>query len=325
MKRTGIVVRLDRGFPLVEFENGTEIRCEHATAIVKDEERARAVVGDQVEVELPEGHDKGIIRSILPRRTRFVRKDPAERTSSQVLAANFDLVMVVEPIVQLNRKRLERELVLAHETRARVAIVLTKADLCEDAAAVRREVADLAGHSVAVIASSREDARSIGRVRDLVGVGEIAILIGKSGVGKSSLVNALAGSDVQSTASVRERDGKGRHTTVERVLVKLPGGGGVVDMPGIRGLGLWDADQGLGVAFADVEELASHCKFRDCSHVNEPGCAVQEAVASGALAATRLESYRSLAAEIASVRTQRTEASRMRGEKASDRRKRRRR
>ncbi len=315
----GTIVKLDRGFPLVQCASGELVRCEHATALVKGE-RVRAVIGDCVDVELPEGHDKGIITSIKPRRTAFVRRDPAERTAKQVLAANFDLVIVAEPLAQLNRQRLERELVLAHETGANVAVVLTKSDLAssDEVTSTVQEVSDLAGHSVVVLAISTDDEASIERVRALVPAGEVAILIGKSGVGKSSLVNLLAGSDVQDTAAVRG-DGKGRHTTVDRVMVQLPEGGCVVDMPGVRGLGLWDADTGLGTAFSDVEELAEHCRFRDCSHGDEPGCAVQEAVANGALAASRLESYRALSAEIENVRTRRDEARRMRGEKASDR------
>lgn len=302
------------------------LRCEHATALVKGE-RVRAVIGDVVEVELPEGHDKGIIVYIAPRRTSFVRRDPAERTASQVLAANFDLVIVAEPIVGLNRQRLERELVLAHETGADVAVVLTKSDLAdgEEAAAVVKDVSDLAGRDVAVLAVSTDDPDSMERVRDLVGPGSVAVLIGKSGVGKSSLVNLLAGAEVQDTGEVRERDGKGRHTTVDRVMVELPGGGCVVDMPGVRGLGLWDADAGLGAAFSDIEELAASCRFRDCSHVDEPGCAVLAAVAAGELAEARLRSYRTLSSEIADVRARRDEARHLRGEKASDRKKRRRR
>lgn len=322
----GTVVKLDREFPLVKCASGELVRCEHATTLVKGE-RLRAVIGDIVEVELPSGHDKGIIVKIAPRRTSFVRRDPAERTAPQVLAANFDLVMVAEPLVGLNRQRLERELVLAHETGANVAVVLTKSDLADAAvtASVTQEVADLAGRSVPVLVISTADAASVERVRALVGAQSIAILIGKSGVGKSSLVNLLAGTEVQDTGAVRERDGKGRHTTVDRVMVELPGGGCVVDMPGIRGLGLWDADTGLGTAFSDVEELAASCRFRDCSHVDEPGCAVLAAVAAGDLAEARLRSYRTLSAEIASVRARRDEARHLRGEKASDRKKRRKR
>lgn len=318
----GTVVKLDRGYPLVKCASGELVRCEHATALVKGD-RMRAVIGDNVEINLPEGHDKGIIESIAPRRTAFVRRDPAERTASQVLAANFDLVIVTEPLVQLNRQRLQRCLVLAHQTGARVAVVLTKADLAsaDEVARIEREVADLAGHSVDVLVVSTQDKASIERVRALIPAGHVAVLIGKSGVGKSSLVNLLVGADVQDTGEVRQRDGKGRHTTVDRVMVDLPGGGCIVDMPGVRGLGIWEADSGLDVAFSDVKSLAEKCRFRDCSHGAEPGCAVRDAIENGDLPAARLESYRSLHAEKEAVQTRRDEARRQRGEKASDRKK----
>ena len=306
--------------------DGELVRCEHSTSLVK-KARVRAVVGDTVEVALHEGHDKGVIQAIGQRRTSFVRRDPAERTAHQVLAANFDLVIIAEPIVALNVKRLERELVLAHETGADVAVVLTKADLADDesqAAHVRDQVADLAGRHVETLVMSVNDPASIESVRALIKPGTVAVLIGKSGVGKSSLVNVLAGALVQDIGAVREHDGKGRHTTVDRVMVDIPGGGCVVDMPGVRGLGLWDADTGLGTAFSDVEELAASCRFRDCKHADEPGCAVLAAVAAGELPQARLDSYRSLAAEVETVRERRDEARHLRGEKASDRKRHRR-
>lgn len=323
---SGVVVKLDRGFPLVRCANGNLIRCEHATSLVKGNQM-RAAIGDHVEVRVPEGHDKGVIDSIARRKTVFARKDPSERTSKQVLAANFDLVIVMEPIVQLNIRRIERELVLAHETEADVAIVLSKADLVNESqrVMVADTIGELTSKDVSVTVFSTYDKASVERIRKLVLPGEIAILVGRSGAGKSSLVNALVGSAMQNTAAVRKQDGRGRHTTVDRVLIDVPSGGAIVDMPGIRGLGLWEGDQGLDRAFADISSLAASCRFRDCTHGDEPGCAVQEAVRSGELASARLDSYRSLIQEIESVRLRRDEARRMRGEKASDRRKKRKR
>ena len=323
----GTVVKLDRGFPLVRLPDETLVRCEHAKALVKNRDY-RAVIGDEVEVDLPDGHDKGIIVEVSQRHTAFVRKDPAEQSRAQVLAANFDLVIVAEPLVQTNLKRLERELVLAHETGADVAVVLTKADLANDEEEVeqaRKTASDLAGRDVKVVVMSASDPESVERVRRLIPAQTTAVLIGKSGVGKSSLVNLLAGSELQDTSPVRERDGKGRHTTVDRVMVRIPDGGYVVDMPGVRGLGLWDADQGIGQAFRDIETIAEQCRFRDCKHADEPGCAVLAAVENGQLAQSRLDSYRSLVTELEGVLERREEARHLRGEKASDRKKRRRR
>ncbi len=295
------------------------MRCEHATALVKDE-RLRAVIGDWVKVSVPEEHDKGIIDSILPRSREFVRKDPTERALAQVLAANFDRVLVAQPLSDMNFKRLERELVLAFETGAEVGVVLTKADLVEsdeDLCVVREKVRALAGPTAQTVVVSAEDPASVEAVRALVPPGTTAVFIGKSGVGKSSLVNLLVGNEIQETAAVREGDGKGRHTTVSREMISIPGGGCVVDMPGVRGLGLWDADAGIGAAFADVEEFAEQCRFRDCRHENEPGCAVRAAVESGDLSVARLASYQGLRQETVQVKERREEARRMRGEKAS--------
>lgn len=310
----GEVVKLDRGFPLVRTPDGAEYRCKHATALVK-REHVRAVIGDQVEVSLPRGNDKALITGILPRRNRFVRKDPTERALPQVLAANFEHVLVAQPLADVNLKRLERELVLAFETGADVAVVLTKADLAESEeqlASVRQAVQDLAGDRVPIVVCTEEDPASVEAVRALVPPGETAILLGRSGVGKSSLVNVLVGHELQETTAVRETDGRGRHTTVSREIVDIPGAGRVVDMPGVRGLALWDAEEGIGAAFADVEELAAGCKFRDCKHENEPGCAVRAAVEAGDLAESRLESYRQLMRETDEIRHRREEAARIR-------------
>ena len=185
----------------MRIDEGSFVRCEHATALVKGEE-VRAVIGDFVEVTVPEGHDKGIIESILPRTRAFVRKDPTERALPQVLAANFDRVFVAQPLSDVNVRRLERELVLAYETGAAVTVVLTKADLAEsdaEVASVRDRVRALAGPDVQTVVVSADDPSSVEAVRALVPPNTTAVLIGKSGVGKSSLINMLVGHELQET------------------------------------------------------------------------------------------------------------------------------
>ena len=311
-KQVGRVVKLDRGFPLVRLESGEEVRCEHAISLVKGSDQ-RAVIGDFVEVLLPEGHDKGIIEKTLPRTSCFVRKDPTERALPQTLAANFDLVLVAQPLEEVNVRRLERELVLAHETGVEVAVVLTKADLVaspEEVEAMRSRIAGFIGNDQVLVVSEK-DPQSIAELASLIAKdNKMAVLLGRSGVGKSSLVNMLVGHEVQSTTPVRQ-DGKGRHTTVSREIIELPGGGSVIDMPGVRGLGLWDADEGIGATFSDIEKLAQSCRFRDCTHTNEPGCAVKKAVEQGILSPDRLESYVRLREESEQVKARREEAQRI--------------
>ena len=311
-RQVGRVVKLDRGFPLVRLVSGEEVRCEHAISLVKGSDQ-RAVIGDFVTVSLPEGHDKGIIEETLPRSSSFVRKDPTERALPQTLAANFDLVLVAQPLEEVNVRRLERELVLAHETGVEVAVVLTKADLvasAQEVEAVRQRIDGFIGND-SVLVVSEKDPQSIQVVADLIAKdNKMAVLLGRSGVGKSSLVNMLVGKEVQSTTPVRQ-DGKGRHTTVSREIIELPSGGSVIDMPGVRGLGLWDADEGIGATFSDIEELAQSCRFRDCTHTNEPGCAVKRAVDEGELSSARLESYIRLREESQQVKVRREEAERI--------------
>lgn len=309
----GEVVKLDRGFPLVELANGERIRCEHATDLEKHG-GARAVIGDIAYVSMPKAHDVGVIEQLAPRKTVLVRKDPTDRALPQILAANFDRILIAQPLTQLNLKRLERELVLAHQTGAAVSIVLTKADLAEGGSNTEaaqetvRRAREIAGDDVEVAVISASDAQSIERVRRLIPEGTTAVAIGRSGVGKSTLINLLAGNDHRATGCVRASDGKGRHTTVSREIVQIPGAGRIVDMPGVRGLGLWDATEGIETAFSDIESLAQDCRFRDCKHGSEPGCAVLAAVADGRLSAARLESYRSLQDELASTNERRRRA-----------------
>lgn len=318
----GVVVKLDRGYPLVRLTDGAMVRCEHATSLVK-KKSDRAVIGDRVQIDLPDGHEKGIIETVLPRTTQFVRKDPTERAVPQTLASNFDLVLIAQPVEEVNFKRLERELVLAHETGAEVVVVLTKADLVSERAQFEETCekvrALVGGDQVLVV--SQSDPASIESVADLIAEGnKTAVLIGRSGVGKSSLVNLLVGEEVQRTTPVRESDGKGRHTTVSREIIPLPRGGYIIDMPGVRGLGLWDAEQGIRAAFSEVEALAESCKFRDCSHQHEIGCAVRAAVEEGTLAPERLESYLRLKEECAEVQAKRVEAERLRTRRGHPRR-----
>lgn len=322
-RQEGRVVKLDRGFPLVRLDSGEEVRCEHAISLVKGSEY-RAVIGDFVVVALPEGHDKGIIEETLPRTSSFVRKDPTERALPQTLAANFDLVLVAQPIEEVNVRRLERELVLAHETGVQVVVVLTKADLAasrEEVEAVRSRIDGFIGDGMVLVVSEK-DPQSVKALADLIADGnKMAVLLGRSGVGKSSLVNMLVGKEVQDTTPVRQ-DGKGRHTTVSREIIELPTGGSVIDMPGVRGLGLWDADEGIGATFSDIEQLAESCRFRDCTHTNEPGCAVKQAVEEGTLSADRLESYIRLREESQQVKERREEAQRIRTRRGHPRRRR---
>lgn len=322
-RQVGRVVKLDRGFPLVRLASGEEVRCEHAIFLVKGSDQ-RAVIGDFVTVSLPEGHDKGIIEETLPRTSSFVRKDPTERALPQTLAANFDLVLVAQPLEEVNVRRLERELVLAHETGVEVAVVLTKADLvasAQEVEAVRQRIDGFIGND-SVLVVSEKDPQSIQVVADLIAKdNKMAVLLGRSGVGKSSLVNMLVGKEVQSTTPVRQ-DGKGRHTTVSREIIELPSGGSVIDMPGVRGLGLWDADEGIGATFSDIEELSQSCRFRDCTHTNEPGCAVKRAVDAGELSSARLESYVRLREESQQVKVRREEAERIRTRRGHPRRRR---
>jgi ribosome biogenesis GTPase len=255
-------------------------------------------VGDWVALSLRDGGQAGTVEAVLPRRTRFSRKQAWQAAEEQVLAANVDVVLIVSSLnEELNLRRLERYLVLGRESGARTVIVLTKADLHPDPAAVVAEVGTIAGDTP-VLAISSTTGAGVDRVRALLAPGTTAALLGSSGVGKSTLVNTLAGEEVLTTQAIRE-DGKGRHTTTRRELVQLPDGALVIDTPGLRELQLWVADEGLEESFDDVTALFEHCRFSDCAHDAEPGCAVKQALADGSLDPARWESYRQLEAELA--------------------------
>lgn len=263
-------------------------------------------VGDWVAVAVQPGEDRGTIQGILPRRTEFSRKAPLV-TQRQVLAANIDTVFVVaalipdggDPSSRRSQRRarsrgLAAYLAMAHQSGAQPVILLTKADLLAEPATAASEHVDL---GVPVILTSSVTGHGLELVREHIAPGRTAVLIGASGVGKSTLTNALLGAARLPTQEVR-RDGEGRHTTVDRELIRLPGDGMVIDTPGLRHLDLWDADQGMDSGFADIEDLAERCRFRDCLHEAEPGCAVLGAIAAGTLDRSRLANSRKLDREL---------------------------
>lgn len=258
-------------------------------------------VGDWVALRAAPEDGARVIDAVLPRAAAFVRKVAGFETEPQVVAANVDVVFVLASVEhEVNLRRVERYLTLAWESGAAPAVILTKADLCDDVARELARVAAVAPGST-VHAVSAFTGERVGSVAALVGGGRTAALIGPSGAGKSTLVNALAGDVVMTVQSVRDYDGKGRHTTTHRQLVRLPGGGCLIDTPGMRELQLWDADEGIDAAFADIAELAASCRFRDCAHESEPGCAVTAAADAGSLSAERLTSYRKQQRELAAI------------------------
>jgi len=291
-----------RGAYDVLLEDG-ERRCEVPLRLVRDASSSAELpaVGDWVAVETTEpGH--GTIHALLPRRSKFSRlaaHDPASATTEeQVVAANVDVVFLVTSLNEdLNLRRLERYLTLAWESGARPVVLLTKADLVDDAAPAVADVSSIAA-GVPVHAVSVPTGEGIAAVLAELAPGQTAALLGSSGVGKSTLVNAIVGEELLATQEIRA-DGKGRHTTTRRELVRLPGGGLVIDTPGMRELQLWVADHGLEEAFDDVTSLFAECRFRDCAHGSEPDCAVHAALEDGRLPPDRWESYQKLERELA--------------------------
>lgn len=291
----GRVVRVDRGQCDVVTADGP-VRAD--TAFVTPHDPLRVVcTGDWAAVD-PAG-DPRFVRTYLPRRTAFVRSTSSSRSEGQILAANVDhAVIAVSLAVELDLGRIERFLALAWESGAQPVVVLTKADLVPDATGLSYLVQDVEttapGVQVLTVSSLTGDGMD---VFGAVVAGGTSVLLGVSGAGKSTLANALLGEDVMDVQAIRDVDGKGRHTTTTRNLLVLPGGGVLIDTPGLRGVGLWDAESGVGQVFAEIEEFARQCRFHDCAHEAEPGCAVLAAVEEGSLPERRLDSYRKLLRE----------------------------
>nr|WBO81167.1 ribosome small subunit-dependent GTPase A [Streptomyces sp. SBE_14.2] len=291
----GRVVRVDRGQCDVVTADGP-LRAD--TAFVTPNDPMRVVcTGDWVAVE-PGGNPR-YVRAYLPRRTAFVRSTSSQRSEGQILAANVDhAVVAVSLAVELDLGRIERFLALAWESGAQPVVVLTKADLVPDPVTLAHLVQDVetSAPGVPVLTVSAHLDEGLDVLTSVIG-GGTSVLLGQSGAGKSTLANALLGEDVMDVQATRDVDGKGRHTTTTRNLLVMPAGGVLIDTPGLRGVGLFDAESGVGQVFAEIEELAGRCRFHDCAHTSEPGCAVLAAVDSGELPVRRLESYRKLIRE----------------------------
>jgi ribosome biogenesis GTPase / thiamine phosphate phosphatase len=247
-----------------------------------------------------------LIQAVLPRKSRFARPARGDIPGAQVVAANIDLVLIVAGLDHdFNLRRIERYLALAWSSGAEPVIVLNKADVCPDVGERLAAVASVAA-GVPVRVTTARDGVGLDGIAPLLEAGKTVALLGSSGVGKSTLVNALLGWDRQQTTEVRADDQRGRHTTTMRELLPTPSGALVIDSPGMRSVGMWEAEEGLESAFADVDELAAGCRFADCSHGQEPGCAVQTAIADGTLAAARLDNRRRLERELAALERRRS-------------------
>ena len=253
-------------------------------------------IGDFVMINYIDNGDSQIIAT-LPRRSLFSRREPGPIPRDQAVAANFDYVFIMQSLNQdFNPKRLERYLTLAWQSGATPVILLTKADLVEDEWDYLTRVERVAaGVNIHVI--SAHSGCGLPRLNAYLQPGNTVVFLGSSGVGKSSLVNALAGEEIMAVGGIREDDSKGRHTTTHRQLIRLQSGVMIIDTPGMRELGMWDVSEGIVDAFADVEAFLGQCRFSDCKHESEPGCAIKTAIAAGALAPDRWESYQKLREE----------------------------
>lgn len=290
----GRVVRVDRNRVLVA--DAAELR--HLPYPARGEIPA---TGDWVWLGDNGAGERAVV-AVLPRQSALTRKRAFEGSSeAQVLGANVDVVGVVVPVDRpLTHNRLERTLVAAWDSGATPLVIITKADLADIADDVVGKVI-LQAAGVAVVTTSAEQGDGLDELLGHVPAGGTLVLLGPSGAGKSTLINALAGHHAQDVGPVRSGDGKGRHTTTARELVPLPGGAVLMDTPGVRGFGLFDADDGMGEMFGDLDELFSRCRFTDCAHDREPGCAVQAALAGGTLEMRRWESYLKLQRELAAL------------------------
>jgi ribosome biogenesis GTPase len=295
----GRVARVDKGLATVFTADGP-VRASWSGALltaIASDAQAGPCTGDWVVLRFwPD--DRITVESVLPRRTAIVRAEVGGSSRGQVLASNVDVIAIVVGLVpEPNIVRIERFMALAWESGARPVVVLTKSDLVGDADSVAEDVA-LAAPGADVLVCSATTGAGMDDVRALLDGNATLALLGSSGAGKSSLVNALAGVELLDVQDIRE-DGKGRHTSVRRELIVLPSGGVVIDTPGLRGIGLQESGEGLAAAFPDITALAEQCRFKDCSHVMEPDCAVRAGLDDGSLPYRRYDSWVKLQREAA--------------------------
>jgi ribosome biogenesis GTPase / thiamine phosphate phosphatase len=266
-------------------------------------------VGDWVALTLPAGEGEALLQAVLPRRSVLVRREAGSEHEGQLIAANFDVVFLVTGLDgNFNPRRIERALAVAWKSGATPVVLLSKADLHEDVSARVEEVQALAP-GVSVLPLSAQTGQGLEEVRAWLPPGKTGVLLGSSGVGKSTLVNRLLEEERLATQSVRAEDHKGRHTTTHRELFTLPQGGLLIDGPGVRELGLWGEEDGVEQAFEDVLALAAGCRFSDCGHQREPGCAVRAEVEAGRLSQERLHHFEKLQREQAHRERQGSSAS----------------
>jgi ribosome biogenesis GTPase len=294
----GRVIAQQRGLLRLATDAG-ELSAELSGRFIHEAaEGDHPVTGDWVAAALRPAEGTATVHHVLPRRTVFTRRAAGPAGGAQVVAANVDVALLTASLnADFNPRRLERYLASAWESGAAPVVVLTKADACDDSETYVAEVEPIAWGAPIHVVSAVTGA-GMADLAARLEIGKTAVVLGSSGVGKSTLVNTLAGAALMATQAIREDDAHGRHTTTHRELVRLPSGALILDTPGMRELGLWDAEAGMSTAFGDVEALAAECRFNDCAHGREPGCAIRAALECGDLDPGRWRNYQKLQKEL---------------------------
>jgi ribosome biogenesis GTPase len=294
------ITRVNRG-NFIATDGSVDFSCEVTGrfSFQSDGRESYPAVGDWVAVSVLPNEPKAMIHAVLPRKSAFVRKVAGELSDEQIVASNIDTVFIVTGLDQnFNLRRIERYLSLAWESKAVPVLLLNKSDLCDDSEEKRDAVASIAIGVDTFMLSARLQ-NGISFLHNYITLGKTVAFIGSSGVGKSTIINSLLGTDHLKVSEVSDLGSRGRHTTTFRELIILPSGGMVIDTPGMREIQVWGDECGLEQTFSDIEELSENCRFKDCAHVNEPGCAIQEAIAIGTLDSKRLDNYFKLKKEFA--------------------------